>query len=218
MTDMLPDVKRTRGRPRGSKALRDLYSSGERLGLFLSYLSAGASPDSASCALDVSIDTIQNWIRRGERNESALYARFYADVSRCIREATVICETKVAKRDEKYWLRHGPAKRIGIEWKEDADTEKQELSTVVNDQAHLTADSNDVMLALQELRSAGIDLNALVDAQGSDNAVPVDSTVTDANTIEGEVLAIEDKRTAHDATKIESSSGLLDSMRSILSQ
>ena len=218
MTDALTDTKRKRGGQVGSRQLRDLYANEDRIGLFLSYLSAGASPGSAGGALGIAPSSIQNWMERGREKKGRLYVRFIGDVTRCISEATVLAETKVSKRDEKYWLRHGPAKRIGIEWKEDADTEKQELSTVVNDQAHLTADSNDVMLALQELRSAGIDLNALVDAQGSASAVPDDSAATDTNTVDGRVLAIEDKSTAHDAPKIESSSGLLDSMRSILSQ
>lgn len=140
----------------------------------LTQLRVGASLSSVAAAVRVTPDTLGRWLERGKLTTHGHYRRFYLDAMEAIGLASVATEAEVRRSNPEFWLRYGPRRYLGDEWRDDP-----EKHAVIE---HASPGSNtaqhNLIEALKELRASGIDLNALVDG----NAGVIESNTSKSTT------------------------------------
>jgi hypothetical protein len=114
---------------------------------------------------------IGTWLARGSKAKGGPFKNFFDQVMEKLGQAGVVAEASVHKMDPKYWLTYGPGRYVAPEWREARNEEaeqqaalQQALLAEQQQQTKLTVNAEMYMAALKELRSAGVDLNSLVDA------------------------------------------------------
>ena len=95
----------------------------------------GASLHVASETIGITYASFYNWMRKGADSvhideetgdqvitEDSFYLRFYCDVRRAAASCRTIAETKILATDPLKWLRLGPGRMFGDEWRDDPTT------------------------------------------------------------------------------------------------
>jgi hypothetical protein len=124
----------------------------------LNYVRAGAYLHVAAAAIGVAPETISRWLAKGERAKSGHYSQFRQDILAAVAEASVIAESELKSSKPETWLRCGPRRLLGDEWRDAAD---QQPTTVVDVSMPVPPPSlADLAAAMVELAKAGVCLPA----------------------------------------------------------
>jgi hypothetical protein len=126
----------------------------------LNYVRAGAYLHVAAAAIGVAPDTISRWLKKGEnaRNGSD-YSRFRRYVLSAVAEASLVAEAQVKQSKPETWLRCGPRRLLGDEWRE-ADGSANAAVNIESATIVTSPSRADLAAALLELHKAGICLPA----------------------------------------------------------
>ena len=139
----------------------------------LAQLRAGASLSAVAAGVRTTPETMRRWLEQGRIATHGTYKRFYLDCMAAIGAASVVTEAEVRKSNPEFWLRYGPRRYLGDEWRDDPEQHKVIEHTESNKKDSITHDT--LVAALKELRASGVDLNQLVD-KGVIDADPVDKS------------------------------------------
>jgi hypothetical protein len=127
----------------------DLYAT------MLNYVRAGAYLHVAAAAIGVAPETVSRWLSKGENAKSGPYAQFRQDVLSAIAGASVVAESQVKQSKPETWLRCGPRRLLGEQWRE-AESHSPVAVNVENATIVPPPSLADLAAALIELAKAGI--------------------------------------------------------------
>jgi hypothetical protein len=141
---------------KAGRASKLAYLIQDQPGLYakmLGYVRAGAYFHVAAAAIGVAPETVSRWLSKGQKAKSGPYAQFRQDVTAAVAEAAVVTEAQVREAKPELWLKCGPRRLLGDEWRED-----QLPTTVVNVEASGRDEPSlpDLAAALLELHKAGV--------------------------------------------------------------
>ena len=138
----------------------------QRFNKYLDFLRAGVSMQAAAGQIGIRADRAYSWYRRGEQGGagSKWYRLFYRKTHKALQESTAIAETEVKSQNPMAWLSKGPGRLINEGW---SDPDKVDMQLVGKiEQQVLAIPQKDILLALAELRAAGImNIGDIVDGQ-----------------------------------------------------
>lgn len=121
----------------------------------LDYVRAGAYLHVAAAAIGVTPETVSRWLSKGEKAKSGHYAEFRQDILAAVAEASLVAEVQVKQNKPETWLRCGPRRLLGDEWRE-ADNQLVGPMNVVNTTIVPAPSLADLAAALVELSKAGV--------------------------------------------------------------
>ena len=140
-----------------------LFVESDQMLLFLQYIRVGADPISACAAIGVAVRSLHTWLAIGAQGLDDNATTLYRETIKAIGEALVTAEAEIKLKDPKWWILNGPKKYLG------ADLYRKTIEQIeaADQDTKQDTESNaiDYMEALIELRSAGIDLNNMVDTR-----------------------------------------------------
>lgn len=145
------------GRP---SKLDQLLSQRDRYEQMLQYLRLGATVTSICGVLGVAPNTFATWMRKGKDATKGKYREFYWDVIGSIGHASVMVEAQIKVNNPMAWLKNGPRRLLGDEWRDDPDqlirleAEVDHEHVIYDGRAPATNES--LAAALTELKNAGL--------------------------------------------------------------
>lgn len=177
-SDQLPPAPSKSKGGRRSKLAALLEDQQEKYAQALQYLRLGATLTAVAGYLEVSPDTITRWLNRGRESSKGKYRRFWRDVTSAVAHAAIMVEVEVKVSNPMAWLKNGPRRLLGDEWRDDPNQHQSievqgEVSHIAYD-GRAPADSNTLAAALVELKNAGL-------LRLPDNASPLLGPVVDAD-------------------------------------
>ena len=157
-TDQLPAAPAKSKGGRRSKLAALLEDQHEKYAQSLQYLRLGATLTAVAGYLEVCPDTITRWLNRGRESSKGKYRRFYVDIMAAVSHASMLCEIEVKQSSPMQWLKNGPRRLLGDEWRDDVGT-SIEVGGQIDHIAYdglAPASSNTLAAALVELKNAGL--------------------------------------------------------------
>ena len=157
-TDQLPAAPSKSKGGRRSKLAALMEDQAEKYAQSLQYLRLGATLTAVAGYLGVSPDTMSRWISRGRESTKGNYHRFWREVTAAVAHASVMVEIEVKVNHPLQWLKNGPRRLLGDEWRDDVGTSIEvggQIDHIAYD-GRAPADSNTLAAALVELKNAGL--------------------------------------------------------------
>lgn len=161
MSNRLIESSKRAGRP---SELEALMAEPQRYKEFIAYVEIGVTYVAAAASIGISPETLAGWLRKGRENDDSIYSKFLADIRQAVGKASIVVEGEIRADDPKFWLRNGPRRLLGDDWRDDPDIKNMPVNT--DNSTHLTyinTNDIDVSSALKELLSAGITMDDSVD-------------------------------------------------------
>ena len=118
-SDQLPPAPSKSKGGRRSKLAALLEDQQEKYAQALQYLRLGATLTAVAGYLEVSPDTITRWLNRGRESSKGKYRRFWRDVTSAVAHAAIMVEVEVKVSNPMAWLKNGPRRLLGDEWRDD---------------------------------------------------------------------------------------------------
>ena len=155
-----PPVQKSKG-GRPSK-LKQLKSNQDQYDKMLQYLRLGATITSVCGVLGISPNTFAQWMHKGKEASKGMFSEFYWDVIESIGHASVMVEAQIKVNNPMAWLKNGPRRLLGDEWREDPESvsvmrmegEIEHEHVVYDGRAPATDET--LAAALTELKNAGL--------------------------------------------------------------
>lgn len=126
---------------------------------FLDFLKLGASLQAAAASIGVHPSTLGKWLRDGQQKVSQDAERFYNDVIEAVGQASVVTEAEVRKYHPALWLRNGPRRLLGDEWRDDVEGKESEEAQNTTVNIELTV--HDIRNVIHELKQAKVEVEGL---------------------------------------------------------
>lgn len=154
-----PVSKRKGGRP---SKLKQLQENREQYDKMLQYLRLGATITSVCGVLGIAPNTFAQWMHKGKEAVKGMYHEFYWDVIESIGHASVMVEAQIKVNNPMAWLKNGPRRLLGDEWRDDPSSvsimrmegEVEHEHIVYDGRAPATDET--LAAALTELKNAGL--------------------------------------------------------------
>jgi hypothetical protein len=125
----------------------------DRFEKMLNFIRAGAYFHVAAAAIGIPPPTFSKWLSKGERAKKGIYREFREAVLEAVAEASVVAEAELKQSKPETWLRNGPRRLLGEEWREAAE----QPTTVVDVLVPVPPPSlADLAAAMVELAKAGV--------------------------------------------------------------
>jgi hypothetical protein len=155
--DHLPSQVNKGGRP---SKLDQLLKDQERYEQMLQYFRLGATMTAVCGVLGIAPTTFASWMSQGRDATKGKFREFYWDVVGAIGHASVMVEAQIRINNPMAWLKNGPRRLLGDEWRDDPD----KLIHIEGDVQHdhvvydgrAPATDEDLAAALTELKNAGL--------------------------------------------------------------
>ena len=157
-TDQLPAAPSKSKGGRRSKLAALLEDQQDKYNQALQYLRLGATLTAVAGYLGVSPDTMSRWISRGRESSKGKYHRFWRDITAAVSHASVMVEIEVKVNHPLQWLKNGPRRLLGDEWRDEPGStiDVQGQIDHVQFDGLAPASSNTLAAALVELKNAGL--------------------------------------------------------------
>ena len=155
--EQVPVQKSKGGRP---SKLDALMKDQERYEQMLQYFRLGATMTAVCGILGVAPTTFATWMRTGKEANKGKFKQFYWDVIGSIGHASVMVEAQIKINNPMAWLKNGPRRLLGDEWRDDPDklihieSDVQHEHIVYDGRAPATDET--LAAALTELKNAGL--------------------------------------------------------------
>ena len=157
-----PPTKNKGGRR--SKLAILLEDTPDKYSQLLQWLRLGATIVSCCSSLGIDQSTFARWINRGRDATKGKYRQFYLDIMAAVGHASVIVETQIKIDNPMAWLKNGPRRLLGDEWRDDPGQSVSVSGTIEHEHEHAAipydgkapATSQDLAAALIELSNAGL--------------------------------------------------------------
>ena len=155
--DHLPAPVNKGGRP---SKLDQLLKDRERYEQMLQYFRLGATVTSVCGVLGIAPTTFANWMSQGRDAVKGKFREFYWDIVGAIGHASVMVEAQIKINNPMQWLKNGPRRLLGDEWRDDPDKLIHIDADVQHDHVvydgRAPASDEDLAAALTELKNAGL--------------------------------------------------------------
>lgn len=147
------------GRP---SKLDQLLSQRDKYEQLLQYLRLGATITAVCGSLGVATNTFATWMNKGREAKKGKYREFYWDVIGAIGHASVMVEAQIKVNNPMAWLKNGPRRILGDEWRDDPESvsvmrmegEVEHEHVLYDGRAPATDET--LAAALTELKNAGL--------------------------------------------------------------
>ena len=153
--DQLPAKKKGGRRSKLSILMDDTPDTYAQM---IQYLRLGATVTAVSGAVGIDTSTFARWMADGRDAVKGIKHKFYKDVVAAVSHAAVMCEVEVKISNPMAWLKNGPRRLLGDEWRDESAVNIHgtvEHEHIVYD-GRAPADSNTLAAALVELKNAGL--------------------------------------------------------------
>lgn len=157
--EQAPSSKRKGGRP---SKLKQLLETQDQYDKMLQYLRLGATITSVCGVLGIAPNTFAQWMHKGRDAAKGMYREFYWDVIESIGHASVMVEAQIKVNNPMAWLKNGPRRLLGDEWRDDPESVSIMRMEGEVDHQHVLHDGRapatdeTLAAALTELKNAGL--------------------------------------------------------------
>ena len=157
IVQQVPSSTKKGGRP---SKLKQLLLDVDRYDKMLQYLRLGATVTSVCGCLGISPNTFAVWMKKGKEANRGSFQEFYWDVIEAIGHASVMVEAQIKVNNPMAWLKNGPRRLLGDEWRDDGDNILRIEGEIDHDHmvydGRAPATDETLAAALTELKNAGL--------------------------------------------------------------
>ena len=142
--------------------MKQLLENREQYDKMLQYLRLGATITSVCGVLGIAPNTFAQWMHKGRDAAKGMYREFYWDVIESIGHASVMVEAQIKVNNPMAWLKNGPRRLLGDEWRDDPESVSIMRMEGEVDHQHVLYDGRapatdeTLAAALTELKNAGL--------------------------------------------------------------